>query len=834
MSTGSLVADRKDSTSFWSGTGLGEDISDLSESIGKGSWVQGTLAGVGTAADAVSLVFNPVASAVGWVAGWIIEHIPPLPEMLEKLTGDADAVRAGSQTWSNISTHLNEQAESLRTTINRDMADQVGQAADAWRSQGRGLASALESMGGLAKGVSTGLSVAGVVVQIVHDMVRDAIAEAIGMFSQSVLEEVFSLGLATPAVAAQISTWVTSKVSTITHRVKDLISSFEALSKLFRKISPLASKIKSLLNKLDEIPTDAGHRAGRWINEHTGRTSHTASTTTSAAHTAGTAGTASHAGTDSASHAGTGSSSASHAETGSSSTGHAGTDSTSHSGTNSASHAETGSSSTGHSGTNASSTPHSGTDSTSHAETSSSSTGHAGTGSASHAETSSSSTGHAGTGSASHAETGSSSTGHAGTGSASHAETGSSSTGHSGTDSTSHSGTDSTSHAETSSSSTPHSGTGSSSTGHAETDSTSSGRAETSSASHASFGADSSGSSAGTSYHGLDPVQGPVDNMASSSASSGGPTTYHGLDPITGETHQPAHTNSGAHTTQDTTTNGTHTTDDAGAPNDTGKPTSTPDTDATTHHGQNGDDPNAHGNGSGNDSHEGNHDSSDGSDSPSSDHSSDGSSSQGGEGSSEQTSPDGTIDPDKVPSPPPDPGHSAYNDTAVNEWAQNTSKATGMTPEGALGVYDYTTNDGYHTMNPALRGAPDTPIPSNVQTRIDNTLSGMNQLPEVSATTYRGTNVPDDVYTHLQTGTGEYTDKAFMSSSYNESVADNFQSGSKNSVVFEINGNSGVDVSKLSAYGGEAEILFKPGTTFSISESSLDEQNILRVKLAEK
>ena len=787
MSTGSLVADRKDSTSFWSGTGLGEDISDLSESIGKGSWVQGTLAGVGTAADAVSLVFNPVASAVGWVAGWIIEHIPPLPEMLEKLTGDADAVRAGSQTWSNISTHLNEQAESLRTTINRDMADQVGQAADAWRSQGRGLASALESMGGLAKGVSTGLSVAGVVVQIVHDMVRDAIAEAIGMFSQSVLEEVFSLGLATPAVAAQISTWVTSKVSTITHRVKDLISSFEALSKLFRKISPLASKIKSLLNKLDEIPTDAGHRAGRWINEHTGRTSHTASTTTSAAHTAGTA---SHAGTDSASHAGTSSSSTPHAETGSSSTPHAGTSS----------------SSTGHAGTD--STSHSGTNSASHAETDSTS----------HAGTSSSST--------PHAETGSSSTGHAGTGSASHAETGSSSTGHSGTDSTSHSGT--------SSSSTPHSGTGSSSTGHAETDSTSSGRAETSSASHASFGADSSGSSAGTSYHGLDPVQGPVDNMASSSASSGGPTTYHGLDPITGETHQPAHTNSGAHTTQDTTTNGTHTTDDAGAPNDTGKPTSTPDTDATTHHGQNGDDPNAHGNGSGNDSHEGNHDSSDGSDSPSSDHSSDGSSSQGGEGSSEQTSPDGTIDPDKVPSPPPDPGHSAYNDTAVNEWAQNTSKATGMTPEGALGVYDYTTNDGYHTMNPALRGAPDTPIPSNVQTRIDNTLSGMNQLPEVSATTYRGTNVPDDVYTHLQTGTGEYTDKAFMSSSYNESVADNFQSGSKNSVVFEINGNSGVDVSKLSAYGGEAEILFKPGTTFSISESSLDEQNILRVKLAEK
>ena len=263
MSENSLVAQRKDSTSFWAGTGLGEDISDLSESIGQGSWVQGTLAGVGMVSDAVSLVFNPVASAVGWVAGWIIDHLPVLREMLEKLTGDADAVRAGSQTWGNISTHLTEQSTGLRTTINRDMADQVGEAADAWRSHGEDLACALDSMGGLAKGISNGLGVAGFIVQFVHDMVRDAIAEAIGIFAQSVLEEVFTLGLATPVVATQISTWAASKVTKITHRVKDLISSFERLSRLLNTIAPLASRIKSALNKLDEIPADAGFWALR-------------------------------------------------------------------------------------------------------------------------------------------------------------------------------------------------------------------------------------------------------------------------------------------------------------------------------------------------------------------------------------------------------------------------------------------------------------------------------------------------------------------------------------------------------------------------------------------
>ena len=51
MSENSLVASRQDSTSFWAGTGLGEDISDLSEAIGQGSWAQGTMAGIG-AADA--------------------------------------------------------------------------------------------------------------------------------------------------------------------------------------------------------------------------------------------------------------------------------------------------------------------------------------------------------------------------------------------------------------------------------------------------------------------------------------------------------------------------------------------------------------------------------------------------------------------------------------------------------------------------------------------------------------------------------------------------------------------------------------------------------------
>ena len=292
MSEESLVAEREDSSSFWSGTGLGEDISDLSGAISDGSWTQGALAGAGLAGDVVSLAFNPLATAIGAVTGWILEHVHPFPEILDKLAGDADAVRAGSQTWVNISDHLKEQAQDLRNAIKRDMEGQVGQAADAWRSEGADLAAALESLGDLAHSVSTGLGIAGFIVQFVHDMVRDTISEAFGMFCQSVLEEVFSLGLGTPAVVAQISTWVAEKMEVVGRHVDDLISSFEALSKLLRKIEPVTRRLKAFLGHLasareapNRFAVRAGHRVGQRINRRLGRSPRSAGSARAAAST---------------------------------------------------------------------------------------------------------------------------------------------------------------------------------------------------------------------------------------------------------------------------------------------------------------------------------------------------------------------------------------------------------------------------------------------------------------------------------------------------------------------------------------------------------------------
>lgn len=79
------------------------------------------------------------------------------------------------------------------------------------------------------------------------------------------------LGLATPAVAAQISTWVADKVTKVTRRVNDLISSFQALSKLLNKIQPIVTRLKSVLDKIgskSDDPAGTGHGPDDAMGQH--------------------------------------------------------------------------------------------------------------------------------------------------------------------------------------------------------------------------------------------------------------------------------------------------------------------------------------------------------------------------------------------------------------------------------------------------------------------------------------------------------------------------------------------------------------------------------------
>jgi hypothetical protein len=57
-----LVAQAHDSTTWYTGLGLVEDAYQVSSGIQNNSWVDGTLGGVGTSLDILSMAIDPLGS----------------------------------------------------------------------------------------------------------------------------------------------------------------------------------------------------------------------------------------------------------------------------------------------------------------------------------------------------------------------------------------------------------------------------------------------------------------------------------------------------------------------------------------------------------------------------------------------------------------------------------------------------------------------------------------------------------------------------------------------------------------------------------------------------
>ncbi len=165
----------------------------------------------------------------------------------------------------------------------------------------------------------------------------------------------------------------------------------------------------------------------------------------------------------------------------------------------------------------------------------------------------------------------------------------------------------------------------------------------------------------------------------------------------------------------------------------------------------------------------------------------------------------------------------------TDAWADEVvARHPELSRDGALGLHDYTTNDGYKTMNGFSRnpdGVP-TELHPEIQARIDRTSRGIAELPPYTGPTYRGSNVPKAVIDTLD-DTGLYRDSAYSSSSLEARVGEEFLSGNppkahEDPVMFAIESRSGVNVQHFSRFPGEAEILFDRGTPFDVVSKEWD------------
>lgn len=259
MTANPLVVGPVDTSTAFGGAMLLDSLSQLSSSLESGDWVAAGLSGVGVALDAVATAVDPLGSLIAAGLGWLMEHLEPLKGWLNDLTGDAGAVLGFAGTWDSVATAMNGAGDELHRIVTADLEAMSGASIVAYGAYANGLADRVRAAGTSASSMASALRTCSTVVQVVHDLVRDTLAQLVGSIISWVSTLVVTAGLATPYVASQVATRVSSIATRVGRSVIDVISTGKSLKNLLEAmkdaLAQLASGVRGRLPGAGSVET---------------------------------------------------------------------------------------------------------------------------------------------------------------------------------------------------------------------------------------------------------------------------------------------------------------------------------------------------------------------------------------------------------------------------------------------------------------------------------------------------------------------------------------------------------------------------------------------------
>src|SRR5690349_548133 len=149
-----------------------------------------------------------------------------------------------------MSAALSIEADELIRSVHWDTSEWLGEAGDAYREWSTNQQHALTALSGAGDAMATAVQVAGELIAGVRIMVRDAVAMVVGRLISYALEELASLGLATPLLVAQVSALCAQWSSRIAHWLRGLVDSMRRLHTLTDELVNALEALTRLLRRL--------------------------------------------------------------------------------------------------------------------------------------------------------------------------------------------------------------------------------------------------------------------------------------------------------------------------------------------------------------------------------------------------------------------------------------------------------------------------------------------------------------------------------------------------------------------------------------------------------
>ena len=162
-----------------------------------------------------------------------------------------------------------------------------------------------------------------------------------------------------------------------------------------------------------------------------------------------------------------------------------------------------------------------------------------------------------------------------------------------------------------------------------------------------------------------------------------------------------------------------------------------------------------------------------------------------------------------------EPGDKGGEHDGPADGGDHPSLSDPLHPHDLSALADYT-GFGYGDLNDALRS---NAVDASQHARIEAIKNALQKLPPYRGPVVRGTDLSPEVLAQYRPGE-VITEKAFVSTTTNPAVARS--TAFSGNVEFRIVSFTGRDVSSVSIFPGEREILFPPGTHFFVAGKTID------------
>jgi uncharacterized protein YukE len=180
--TGSYVAAEPSGLSYWQqGSATLSDVHSLvTDAVQDHDALASAFDAGGAALDLLGDIGDPLGAALGCAVGWIIDHVSFLRDPVNELAGDPESIQASIDTWANVSSGMQHDAQQLNAAV-ASLGAQTwsGAAADAYRARAGDLVNALGGSATMAELESALIAATGGLCAGVRATIFQAIAEAL-------------------------------------------------------------------------------------------------------------------------------------------------------------------------------------------------------------------------------------------------------------------------------------------------------------------------------------------------------------------------------------------------------------------------------------------------------------------------------------------------------------------------------------------------------------------------------------------------------------------------------------------------------------------------------